>query len=497
MDDNSIDSIVCAPPYGINFMSKKRDYDVPKVEVSIEAISVLEPGGHILVACGTRTQHRMAVNIEDAGFEIRDIVAWVYGSGFPKSHNIGKSVDRQGGQNLSWFIDYILKIADEKGISRKELTMLFPSKNGNSTGWLWNKQKTQGITLEQYHKIKDFLNLPFENIEEAERKVVGKKTSGLGSGKTYAFTDKNNEADKEIDITKGTSKYEGWGTALKPAMELWTLARKPLSEKTIAENVLKHGTGGLNIDGCRVKSNENMSNLKAFGSMPENKVDGKGFSRPWMKDKQSILDKQNRAIEKMKTQGRFPANLIHDGSDEVVGLFPDTKSGWTDKDKTNKVGSTWDISRGKKYTGTHYADNSGSASRFFYCAKASKSERNAGLEGFEEKQTIGGGGITSPKRQDGSVIVSGSEGTAGKYGSAKAKAANNHPTVKPIKLMQYLTRLITPKGGTVLDPYMGSGTTGIACKKEGFEFIGIELDKDYFKIAKARIEKLEYQHELF
>jgi len=142
-------------------------------------------------------------------------------------------------------------------------------------------------------------------------------------------------------------------------------------------------------------------------------------------------------------------------------------------------------------------DDSGSASRFFYCAKASKSERNAGLDGFEEKQTIGGGGITSPKRQDGSVIVSGSEGTAGKYGSAKAKAANNHPTVKPIKLMQYLTRLITPKGGTVLDPYMGSGTTGIACKKEGFEFIGIELDEDYFEIAKVRIEKLEYQHELF
>jgi len=265
LPDNSVDAIITDPPYGLEFMGKEWDsfkqstdnietcknnpYYRSNIRLRLkknitgikfyeftydwakEALRVLKPGGYLISFGGTRTYHRMACGIEDAGFEVRDMLNWIYFSGFPKSLNVGKAVDKQGGQNLSWFIDYILKVADEKGISRKELTMLFPSKNGNPTGWLWNKQKTQGITLEQYHKIKDFLGLPFDNIKEAEREVIGKKTAGLGSGKTYAFTDANNQANKEINITKGNSKWEGFGTAIKPAHEPIILEKKKIKRR--------------------------------------------------------------------------------------------------------------------------------------------------------------------------------------------------------------------------------------------------------------------------
>jgi len=363
LEDNSVDSIVTDPPYGLSFMGKKWDYDVPSVEIWKECLRVLKPGGYLLSFAGTRTQHRMCVNIEDAGFEIRDMIAWVYGSGFPKSHNIGKAVDKLQGN---------------------------------------------------------------------EREITGQDQSG--SKRNCMAGDF--EGGK-YDLTKGNSPYEGWGTALKPALEPITVARKPFNG-TVANNVLKWGTGGINIDGCRVGS-EILKEHKS-GNIPNDR--GKwglkeGYKMP-------------------ERQGRFPANLIHDGSDEVVGLFPDTKSGGkAGKTYVNKTGKeNWNVSFGAdidKPTGVNISD-SGSAARFFYCAKASKSERNEG---------------------------------------------NNHPTVKPIKLMQYLVRLVTPKGGTVLDPFMGSGTTGIACRKEGFDFIGIELDEGYFEIAKARIEKLKFQHELF
>jgi len=364
MPDNSVDSIVTDPPYGIKFMSKKWDYDVPKVEVWVEALRVLKPGGHILVACGTRTQHRMAVNIEDAGFEIRDLVAWVYGSGFPKSHNIGKAVD-----------------------------------------------KLQGNERELVEKVSQKTGMDARRFREGTRPI-----------------DYTKEGDGTMEITKGNSEYEGWGTALKPAMELWTLCRKPLEEKTIASNVLKYGTGGLNIDACRVGTGDDRTK-GGTGGMKTAYVGGE------------LENKVERA-----TGGRFPANLIHDGSDEVISGFPNSKS-------------------------------TGSASRFFYCAKASKKERNKGLEGFREKEnrfmaTANGTGVTS-KGMDRFTTL---------------PKANFHPTVKPVKLMQYLCRLITPKGGIVLDPFMGSGSTGIACKQEGFDFIGIEIDKEYLKIAKARIK---------
>jgi len=359
LEDNSVDSIVTDPPYGLSFMGKKWDYDVPSVEIWKECLRVLKPGGHLLAFAGTRTQHRMCINIEDAGFEIRDMIAWVYGSGFPKSHNIGKAVDKLQG----------------------------------------NERKKVG-------------EISSQDI-----------TSGGLVGKEYSR--------QQVDITKGNSPWEGWGTALKPALEPITMARKPF-KTSVAENVLKNGVGGINIDGCRVgtttethsKSKESAKGSGIFGEYGEVKTE-------------------------IKNYGRFPANFIHDGSDEVEGLFPQTKS----NARKNKFGdnSSSIFNDAKNLNKGFDINDSGSASRFFYCAKASKKDRN---EGLPEGQT------------------------------------SSHPTVKPTKLMQYLVRLVTPPKGICLDPFMGSGSTGKACKKEGFDFIGIELDPEYFEIAKARIENL-------
>jgi len=470
LDDNSVDSIVTDPPYGLSFMGKKWDYDVPSVEIWKECLRVLKPGGYLLSFAGTRTQHRMAVNIEDAGFEIRDMIAWVYGSGFPKSHNIGKAVDKLGGQSLDWFIDYILKFADEKGISRKELTMIFPSKTGKPTGWLWNKQKTQGITIEQFNKIKDFLKLPFDSLEETEREIIGRGEAGLTAGTIANFS-----GEKEFDLTEGNSPYEGWGTALKPALEPITVARKPF-KGTVANNVLKWGTGGINIDGCRVGVDENEPNKRANHK-----------NHNVSKQETNINYVARNSIAPKLEQGRFPANLIHDGSDEVVGLFPETTKAGNKKNTKSDTG-IWGASKETDILHKIPNDNGGSAARFFYCAKASKSERNKGLEDIEgkyldESRKVGSAGGTNPRNR-----------------GAESKRKNFHPTVKPIKLMQYLVRLVTPKDGTVLDPFVGSGTTCIAAKLLDRKYIGMEMDDEYVVIAQERIKAHKpdkTQHDFF
>lgn len=420
---DSVDSIVTDPPYGINFMSKKWDYDVPKVEMWQEAIRVLKPGGYALIACGTRTQHRMTVNIEDAGFEIRDIVAWIYGSGFPKSLNIGKAVDKLQG----------------------------------------NEREVTGTDPNSAPDLRD----------------VGRMSKEAIGIDKLSFGQVSNAKRKEIDITKGNSPYEGWGTALKPAMELWTLARKPLSEKTVAENVLKHGTGGINIDGGRVEMSKEDDKM----------LEAKSSKNPTSNYRESNTKKYGDYEKDIATpphsQGRFPANVIHDGSDEVVDLFPDSKAG-SFKGDGSKSGGIWSESTGQP-AGMEYGD-SGSAARFFYTAKAPKGERNKGLDGFEAVEIRGGSG----RVEDGYDLTDEKQinlkEAARKYGAVKAKKQNIHPTVKPVSLMRYLCKLITPPKGIILDPFMGSGTTGMACKRDQFRFIGIELDKDYFKIAENRIK---------
>ena len=317
MDASSVDAIVTDPPYGLAFMGKDWDHGVPGVEFWTEALRVAKPGAHLLAFGGTRTYHRLACAIEDAGWEIRDCVMWVYGSGFPKSHDVSKAIDKAAG---------------------------------------------------------------------AEREVVGsyKGASNIGTGSTnsYITTERGKATDVSVTApaTDAARQWFGWGTALKPAWEPIIVARKPLCG-TVAENVLTHGTGALNIDGCRAGA-------------------------------------------------RWPANVIHDGIMHEHG-------------------------------------------RYFYCAKASKADRDEGCEGLPVRQTVGGGGLNNP--------------VSGAYGSEKAPARNHHPTVKPTELMRNLVRLVTPPGGVVLDPFCGSGSTGRGAILEGMSFIGIDLDEDYLEIARRRI----------
>jgi site-specific DNA-methyltransferase (adenine-specific) len=378
--DNHFDSIVTDPPYGIEFMGKDWDKHTGAVETWNECFRVLKPGGHILAFSASRTYHHLATNIESVGFEIRDQIMWIYGSGFPKSHNIGKAVDKK----------------------------------------LGNKRKFVG-------QNQDIIKKQAKDLREGKRKI-------LDSFKAGEPNRNNGFKTVSADITKGNTEWEGWGTALKPAHEPIVMARKPLSEKTIVDNVLKHGTGGINIDECRVGTDEKLS----IGSN-NRKNANVNFGM-----------KNDKKKQKQNEQGRFPANIIHDGSEEVLEGFPETgkSAGGRSYQNTNKMyEGGWDGGEGSKID-PGFGD-SGSAARFFYCAKVSKKERNIG------------------------------QSTDGK---------NNHPTVKPVALMKYLITLITPKGGKVLDPFNGSGSTGMACVELGYEYTGCELDPDYIEISKARIE---------
>lgn len=367
LPDNSVDSIVCDPPYGLAFMGKKWDHSVPSVDVWKECLRVLKPGGHLLAFAGTRTQHRMAVNIEDAGFEIRDMLAWVYGSGFPKSHNIANDIDKMKGQ-------------------------------------------------------------------PARGKAIPTASTHLPSGKYAEEKLTGNRVEKYEARTEDGKPWAGWGTALKPALEPITLARKPVSEKTVARNVLEWGTGGINIDGCRVGDDIRVNNR---GGRRAGTVTG-GYSVGGTSGGYNFGEGGPQTVS-----GRFPANLVHDGSDEIQEVF-------------------------------------GGASRFFYCSKASKKDREEGLNGV--------GANLAPTMGNG---IGGKEHDP----ETATPKKNFHPTVKPTELMRYLCRLITPPGGTVLDPFMGSGSTGKAAMLEGFNFIGVDLSQEYVDISRARIEHARNQAE--
>ena len=318
MDASSVDAIVTDPPYGIGFMGKDWDHGVPGVEFWREALRVAKPGAHLLAFGGTRTFHRLAVAIEDSGWEIRDCVMWVYGSGFPKSHDVSKAIDKAAG---------------------------------------------------------------------AVREVVGsyKGASNIGTGSTnsYITTERGKATDVSVTApaTDAARQWSGWGTALKPAWEPILVARKPLCG-TVAETMLEHGTGGINIDGCRAGA-------------------------------------------------RWPANVVHDGVMHEHG-------------------------------------------RYFYCAKASRADRNDGCDDMALRDDVG----VYHMRQGAHAIAN---------GMATTPRHNHHPTVKPTELMRYLVRLVTPPGGVVLDPFCGSGSTGRGAILEGMSFIGIDLDADYLEIARRRI----------
>jgi DNA modification methylase len=317
-----VDAVVTDPPYGLEFMGKAWDHGVPGVPYWAAVRDALKPGGHLLAFGGTRTHHRLMVGIEDAGFEIRDVIMWVYGSGFPKSHDVSISLD----------------------------------KNAGAMG----------------HR--------------------GRAHYAYATGKDFQGRDMSvpQSMSRHVPITDAAKQWDGWGTALKPAWEPIIVARKPL-EGTMAQNVLAHGVGGINIGGCRVGTDSITTHMPSYG-----------YQKSGVR-----WDKRPKSEEVLI--GRWPANLIHDGSDEVTRLMPDD------------------------------------AARFFYCAKAAQADRNEGVEGL-----------------------------------------NTHPTVKPLALMRYLVRLVTPPGGVVCDPFMGSGSTGKAADLEGCQFIGIDSDESSCELASKR-----------
>lgn len=395
MDDCSIDAIVTDPPYGLSFMGKKWDIQVPSVEVWAEVLRVLKPGGHMLCFAGSRTYHRMAVNIEDAGFEIRDQIQWLYGSGFPKNHDISKAIDKGA------------------GVVR-------------------------------------------EKIKASEK--GGNIISGAGNSRPW-HEDPEHVIDGDIPATHEAEQWEGWGTALKPAHEPICLARKPL-EGTIAENVLEHGTGGINIDECRVGPPGDKS--EHFGAIDKSECN---LHEGGIKER----------VPADNSKGRWPANVImaEDAGNILDDQSGDVKVGGGDKG--NKKENSALFGKGKIYSAGISTASSGGASRFFYCPKASKADRDEGMEGMPLKEC-------GMMEDDNYPIETGS-------GNIRdTKRRNNHPTVKPTDLMQYLVRLVTPPEGIVLDPFMGSGSTGKACMREGFKFIGIEREEDYMPIALARIK---------
>jgi len=397
----SVDAVVTDPPYGLSFMGKAWDYDVPQVDVWRECLRVLKPGGHLLSFFGTRTYHRGVVQIEDAGFEIRDCIMWLYGSGFPKSLDVSKAIDKAAG---------------------------------------------------------------------VEREVVGVKRASIqspsalneGRGAFGSYPEETKQVHITAPATEAARQWDGWGTALKPACEPIVVARKPL-EGTVAENVLRHGVGGINVDGCRIEGRKRVpSSLSNAGHLG------------WRTG--------GDLTRKAQQNGRWPANVIHDGSVEVVGLMPEVNGPWG-KDSNGKAkgqGSMFGVG-GVNTQNECRGKETGSAARFFYCAKASKADRDEGCEGLEIKPA---GAL---KSGDGGWRDEVARGRQPRH-DKQLTAHNHHPTVKPTDLMRYLCRLVTPPGGVVLDPFMGSGSTGKGASIEGFRFIGIERDGEYVEIARRRLE---------
>jgi DNA modification methylase len=504
MPDESVHCVVTDPPYGLSFMGKRWDYDVPAVEVWQECWRVMKPGGYLLAFAGTRTQHRMAVRIEDAGFEIRDMIAWVYGSGFSKGFNLKRAGTCKCGGNAIAYNHPRKEGSDGESTTEHELPAmrktdlpqaecdgeeqdaLLQSHLQQSATGLQSDAQTRGggkantenarpeqSGMEGWSVHRAGEGLPHDPQAEASAGKIERLRSGAhrsGRGDAWQATEERRGGSSHqpqpggqqagefagVCQSPGTldagalhgrgqcpqcgklkAEFDGWSSNLKPALEPITVARKALCG-TVAENVLQHGTGGINVDGCRVEAVGGrpliISHGDGFGSGERVTTYGNGFS--------------GSRHGGTTTTGRWPANLIHDGSDEVVGLFPETETHTIGKalsagrvEKTQPQGNAYGAYQASIYR-SDYAD-AGSAARFFYCAKADASERRN----------------------------------------------SKHPTVKPLALMRYLCRLVCPPDGIVLDPFCGSGTTLEAARLEGFGAIGCELNPEYIADCKERLKQ--------
>lgn len=593
--DNSVDSVVTDPPYGLSFMGKKWDYDVPAVEVWAQCLRVLKPGGHLLAFAGTRTQHRMAVRIEDAGFEIRDMIAWIYGSGFPKSLDVGKAIDREAGavrdrvmvptkpanhpnqagdialgatgmrdisapatdaarqwqgwgtalkpaletvtvaskpfpfdaeratilSNLStlearlWLLSFA-SVADQASpssqseyaeacaiarwtaddvtntrgdlcaqmdtslyVSALSISLSIVSSWRHILGEVWRHGSTSTTETKSSMTI-DLSTLRFSLSEITPSTIIRACALPGGFNANASIAERFFSASlsllQSIHTLSATAPamslehHERRAVPVSPNLDPCIMARKPLSG-TVAGNVTTWGTGGINVDGCRVGT--------SGGGTQCNNRDDDGKCRGHDNARRST---SGETFHGPDTQGgRWPANLIHDGSDEVVRLFPHSTSG---ANPTSRSGIGYMSSaKGQESCDAPRGQDSGSAARFFYCPKTSKADREQGCAHLEARSA---GEVTD--RDEGSAGIDSPRAGAGR---GREETRNHHPTVKPTDLMRYLCRLVTPPGGTVLDPYMGSGSTGKAAALGSFDFVGIEREAEYLTIARARIGHVE------
>ena len=412
------DSVVCDPPYGLSFMGKDWDHGIPGPHFWREALRVAKPGSYLVAFGGTRTFHRLTCAIEDAGWEIRDCLMWLYGSGFPKSLDVSKAIDKSAGAERP-----VIGTWRPRGTAR-------PKADG--------------------------------------RGGYRGKTAGIGSH-ADAF---NGELSITGPATDAAKQWEGWGTALKPAWEPIILARKPLIG-TVAANVLEHGTGGINIDGCRIPTSAADAKARERANTPNSgrmKAGGSPIGTFVRSSATGAMD---------TTKGRWPANLI---LDEEAARVLDEQSGYLKSGiagvRRKPHSSVAMHSLGMKGAQEVGYDDGGGASRFFYVTKASRKEREYGCDDLplnSPGETVG--------RVDESLGTKSPRAGAGRTSGSR----NHHPTVKPVALMRWLCRLVTPPGGVVLDPFMGSGSTGIAANQEDFDFVGIELCAEYVEIARKRL----------
>lgn len=456
----SVDAIVSDPPYGLSFMGKEWDHGVPGVEFWTEALRVAKPGAYLVAFGGTRTYHRLAVAIEDAGWEVRDCLSWLYGSGFPKSLAVDKAIDKMDATEEQMARRYRFTTwVRESGITIETMwPCLMPFAKNEATAkamaqhYVSTGQQPAIMTLEHLDAVRHLIGEVPEWVERecairsvesknfAEREVVGRREVPKGhafASDTYGNTTANVDYADTAPATDAAKRWHGWGTALKPAWEPIILARKPLTG-TVAANVTQYGTGAINVDGCRIGTE--VWTRKATGNSTPY-----GSETTWSTSKTPDIDRSG--------VGRWPANVC---LDEDAAALLDAQSGERKAGvavRSRSGGNTFGGLNPKPPMDNIGYGDTGGASRFFYTAKVSRREREAGLDGMP----------------------------------------NAHPTLKPIALMRWLCRLVTPPGGLILDPFNGSGSTGCAAVLEGFRYLGAELEAEYVEIARRRIAYWEAQ----